>query len=65
MPLTQKTEGKVFVNSSFSAVPLTMTSPMGKLASGLSSIYSRYFLFGVLFVLAFVTAFFDRNSSWV
>lgn len=29
---------------------------MGKLASGLSSIYSRYFLFGVLFVLAFVTA---------
>lgn len=27
VPLTQKTEGKVFVNSSFSAVPLTMTSP--------------------------------------
>lgn len=29
--------------------------PMGKLASGLSSIYTRYFLFGVLFVLAFIT----------
>lgn len=29
---------------------------MGKLASGLSSICSRYFLSGVLFVLAFVTA---------
>lgn len=36
---------------------------MGKLASGLSSIYSRYFLFGVLFVLAFVTALIETAAG--